>query len=363
MPRLPCWTSARPEPNRRSSFGEAAMGATFRPAIWFTLPTIPCAQCASTLIVWKRAGRPSLCFRRWRRSAETEVPAIFDVADDGTLVYLPQNGSAPERERSLTWVDRRGKEELISATPRAYLYPRLSPDGSRVAMDVREQDSDIWVWDFAHQNAIRVTKDPAFDRTPVWSADGQWIFFSSNRAGQPAIFRQRADGTGAAESLTQSSVPQYALSLSPDGALLLIHEGVGGSLGGDLMALQLQVPAHGVAPKPSVRTLVKTAAGEDNGVISPDGQWLAYQSNESGSWDIYVRPMRDLEHGARAIVSTGGGTQPHWSRDGQELFYVSLRNEMMSVPVRRGDAWSSGTPVKLFDASPYFIGGDGNPFF
>jgi serine/threonine-protein kinase len=108
---------------------------------------------------------------------------------------------------------------------------------------------------------------------------------------------------------------------------------------------------------------VKTADGETNGAISPDGRWLAYQSNESGNFDIYVRPFRDLERGARATVSTAGGTQPRWAPNGRELFYLSPRNEMMSVRVGSGDTWSATTPEKLFDATAYFIGGTGNPFF
>lgn len=113
-----------------------------------------------------------------------------------------------------------------------------------------------------------------------------------------------------------------------------------------------------------VRTLVKTPAGETNGAISPpDGRWLAYTSNESGNWDVYVRPFRDLERGARSTVSTGGGTQPRWAPNGRELFYLSPRNEMMSVRVGSGETWSAGTPEKLFDASAYFVGGPLNPFY
>jgi eukaryotic-like serine/threonine-protein kinase len=98
------------------------------------------------------------------------------------------------------------------------------------------------------------------------------------------IYRQRADGTRIAEQLTQSIVAQFPLSLSPDGTLLVFHEGPGGAEAADLMALSLDGKAN-------VRALVKTPSGEDNGVISPSGRWLAYQSNESGSWDIYVRQM------------------------------------------------------------------------
>jgi serine/threonine-protein kinase len=278
----------------------------------------------------------------------------FDVADNGTLVYLPQSGPT-NIERSLTWVDRQGKEELISAPPKTYLYPRLSPDGTRVAIDVGDQGRDIWVWDLVRGNSTRVTKGGR-NRTPVWAVDGQSIFFSSDRDGGAGIYRQRSDGTGAAERLTQGTINQFPVSLSPDGAQLVFHEGAGGAQNSDVMALSLDANLK-------ARALVKTKDGEDNGAISPDGRWLAYQSNESGDWDIYVRPMLDLERGQKVTVSTGGSTQPRWSRDGRELFYLSPRSEMMSVSVRTGATFSSAAPVKLFDASPYFIGGQVNPFF
>jgi Tol biopolymer transport system component len=255
----------------------------------------------------------------------------------------------------LTWVDRHGKEEPIPARPKTYLYPRLSPDGTRVAIDVSDQDRDIWVWDLVRGNSTRVTKGGR-NRTPVWAADGQSIFFSSDREGAAGIYRQRSDGTGAAERLTQGTINQFPVSLSPDGAQLVFHEGSGGAQNSDVMALSLDANLK-------ARALVKTKDGEDNGAISPDGRWLAYQSNESGDWDIYVRPMLDLERGQKVTVSTGGGTQPRWARDRQELFYLSPRSEMMSVSVRTGATFSSAAPVKLFDASPYFVGGQASPFF
>jgi len=296
----------------------------------------------------------------------------FDVSDDGTLVYIAQ-AAAAAAERTLTWVDRQGKEEPISAPPRAYLYPRISPDGMRLALDVRDQELDIWVWDLVRRNATRVTKDTAIDRAPVWSADGQFVFFSSTRAGSPNIFRQRADGTGEAERLTESNIAQHPASLSPDSTELLFQEGP--AQGNDVMALRLDSLTHprsasssphsnaqAASSDPNVRPLVKTADAESNGAISPDGRWLAYQSNESGNWDIYVRPMRDLERGARFTVSTAGGTQPRWARNGRELFYLSPQNDMMSVQVANGDTWSSTAPVKLFDASAYYTGGTANPY-
>jgi Tol biopolymer transport system component len=112
-----------------------------------------------------------------------------------------------------------------------------------------------------------------------------------------------------------------------------------------------------------VEPLIRTSAGESNGAVSPDGRWLAYQSNESGNWDIYVQPFGAGVTGVRSTVSNAGGTQPRWSHDGRELFFVSPANEMMRVRVAAGTTWSAGTPEKLFDASPYFWGGTGNPYF
>ena len=131
--------------------------------------------------------------------------AEFDVARDGTLVYVAGGaGAAPAR--TLVWVDRQGHEEAIKAAPaRAYVTPRLSPDGTRVALDIRDQENDIWVWDFARETLTRVTSDPGLDRAPVWMPDGRRVVFSSQAGGAVAtLFWQAADGTGAAERLTQS---------------------------------------------------------------------------------------------------------------------------------------------------------------
>ena len=174
----------------------------------------------------------------------------------------------------------------------------------------------------------------------------------------------------------QGNVAQYPASLSADGTELLFHEGTGGIRGQNLMALRVDSlapdPASAAPPSnpqasdpgPNVRPIVSTANGEANGAFSPDGRWLAYQSNDSGTWDIYVRPVHDLERSARFTVSTGGGTQPRWSRNGRELFYLSPQNEMMSVQVGSAEVWSAGKPIKLFDASGYYTTGNGaNPYF
>ncbi|HKE82862.1 MAG TPA: protein kinase [Vicinamibacterales bacterium] len=295
---------------------------------------------------------------------------LFDVADDGTLVYSQQTETTP-LARTLAWVDRHGKEEAISAPPRAYQYPRISPEGARLALDVRQDENDIWVWDLVRKGLTRVTNDPGLDRAPIWSRDGEFIYYSAQQSSAGSVYRQRADGTGSAERLAQSNFAQLPISLSPKGDQLLLQQGTGGIANNDLMILPLAPPTPSSAPADQkngsaaavARPLVKTPKGEANAMISPDGRWLAYQTDDSGNWDIYVRPFPDVDSGPRVTVSNEGGTQPRWSPDGRELFYLSARNEMMSVRVGTGATWSSDTPQKLFDAKAYFIGGVGAPYY
>jgi serine/threonine-protein kinase len=264
----------------------------------------------------------------------------------------------------MTWVDRRGKEEAIPAEARQYLYPRISPDGTRVALDVREGDSDIWVWDLPRRTMTRVTKDPGPDRAPVWTADGQFILYSGVADGVASVYRQRADGSGTPEQLTKADAPQFPLSLSPQGTQLVLEQGTGGPLNHDLMMLALDRPPNtGASSLGQAQILIKTPNGEGNGGISPDGQILAYQSDESGNWDIYVRPLAE-KNGARSTISAGGRAEPRWSQDGRELYYLSSRNEMMHVRVGTGRTWSAGTPEVLFDARQYYRGSAlANPYF
>jgi serine/threonine-protein kinase len=284
------------------------------------------------------------------------VAGDFDIADDGTVVYVPDTqGAAPQR--TLAWVDRKGIEEAVPAPPRAYLYPRISSDGMRVALDIRAGENDIWVWDILRRNLTRVTKDPRVDRTPVWDADGQHVLFASDRDGPPSIWRQRADGGGSAERLTTARAAAHFPTdfTAIGGRRLVLHEGGTAAGLGDVMMLRLDDHTTKV-----VEPFVKTSAGETNGSISPDGRWLAYQSNDSGEWAIYVRPLADVTGGQRTTVSSDGGTQPRWSTSGRELFYVSSRNEMMAVQVgTSGDTWSALPPRRLFDAGSYFLGNQG----
>ena len=187
-----------------------------------------------------------------------------------------------------------------------------------MAFWVPEQDSDIWIWDVSRERLTRFTFDPRPDTHPVWTPDGQRVVFRSARSGPFNIFWQAADGTGAVERLTESPNNQFPSSVSPDGTRLLFREETSAT-GDDLMVLTLEegrlarsVSPAVARPAPSftsdVRPLVQTRFNEVNGEISSDGRWMAYQSNESGQDEIYVRPFPDADRG-RWQISTGGGTR------------------------------------------------------
>jgi Tol biopolymer transport system component len=246
------------------------------------------------------------------------------------------------------WVDRTGKEEPVAAPPRAYEHPRLSPDGTRVALASSDQADDLWIWDLRRMALTRLTLDPGTDYYPVWTPNGRRIVFSSNRGGQLNLWWQAADGTGAAERLTTSSNPQYPTGLTPNGLGVVFFETTP-TMGRDLLQLALDGTLR-------VSPLLQTKFDERNGIVSPDGQWLAYESNSSGSFEIFVQPFPNVG-GSQRQVSTAGGTRPLWARSGKELFYVGADRALMRVPVEaNGATWNAGTSTKLLDGR-YYIGG------
>jgi eukaryotic-like serine/threonine-protein kinase len=281
--------------------------------------------------------------------------ADFRISQQGTLVYVVGGSSGPATVmRSLVWVSREGREEPIKAPPRAYLAPRLSPDGTRVALDIRDQEYDIWIWDLAGETLRRLTIDPVLDSYPVWTADGRRLVFASGRAGVQNLFSQPADNTGTVERLTASPNPQFPTSISPDGTRLIFFE-ITPKTGSDLQVLRLERSASslmtGDVGRTLIEPLVQTPFTERNGELSPDGHWLAYDSNESGRFQIYVRPFPDVNSGHWQI-SANGGSSPLWARNGRELFYVDGAPAMTAVPVKTEPTFSFGNPTKLFD-QPY----------
>jgi len=269
--------------------------------------------------------------------------ANFSVSRTGAVAYVA-GGVAVTPVRTLLWVDRQGREESIPAPPRTYAWPRLSPDGSQIALDVRDQDSDVWVWDFRQATLRRFTFEPDFDGYPVWTPDGRRLIFMSGRSRPQSIYGQQADGTGSIQSLLKGPQDISPYSLTPDGQQLVVREG-------PLRAYDLSLVHLNGTPR--AEPLLHGSFNESNGEVSPDGRWLAYQSNESGQDEIYVRPFPNVT-GGRWQVSSGGG-QPAWARSGRELFYIdSTTQALMSVAVQTSPAFSSGTPVRLFDTRPYY---------
>jgi serine/threonine-protein kinase len=272
------------------------------------------------------------------------IAADFDVSGDGTLFYIT-GGAQGVVQRSLVWVDRQGREEAIETPLRAYTFPRLSPDGRQVALDIRDQESDIWILDLGRNVLRRLTFDPGVDGIPAWTPDGSRVLFNSQvGGGARELFWQSADGRGKAERLIQSAFTESVTSVTKDGRQAVLYETAASR---DIKLLSLD-DGH------EIRPLIATPSDERNGDLSPDNRWLAYDSNESGQFEVYVRPFPDVNSG-RWQVSSGGGSRPLWSRDGRELFYLGPNSALMSVPVNAGPAWSAGTAIRLFQG-PYFAG-------
>ena len=265
--------------------------------------------------------------------------ANYAASRPGTIAYVPERAVEPTPITSLVWVDKKGIEEPIKAAPRAYGPPRLSPDGTRVAVGVTDEgNTEVWVLDLRRETPPRrLTFSPGMDGLPLWTPDGQRIVFMSSRTGVLNWYRQAADGTGAVERLTTSDTPQWPVSISPNASRLF---GFGG--GGKATAI---IVAHAATPG-SVQTLFDGSFPE----ISPDGRYLAYTSGESGREEIYVRPFPQVDRG-RWQISTAGGTRAAWARNSRDLFYVDASMRLVRVPVRMsGTTFSAGSPSKVFDA-------------
>jgi Tol biopolymer transport system component len=266
----------------------------------------------------------------------------FDLSRTGTATFIP--GSIAQN-RSMTWVDRQGKETPIPAGTRPFANPRISPDGTQVAVEIVEQEQAIWVWELMRGTLSRRTFGRSADANPRWTPDGRRILYSSIVDGDRSVVWTAADGTGTAERLTRSAEGPVPRSVTPDGKLLVVS-GSGSNTGLDLNV----VPMEG---QHDLRPLLHSTFDENQAEISPDGRWISYQSNESGMQEIYVRPFPDVDKG-RWQVSNGGAFQPRWSRDGRELFFRQPGGVMAAVAVRTdGSSFAAAKPVALFSTTNY----------
>lgn len=282
------------------------------------------------------------------------------VSDNGLLVFDPLlNRHRPQA----LWVDRGGR--TINSVERLDNngLVRLAPDDRRFAftrISALDSHSDIWLSDVAGSNAGRFTFEPANDQFPIWSPDGSRIVWASNRSGWFNLYEKNADGTGQDALLLQNEYNKFPTDWSRDGRYIIYRQ-IDPKTRYDLWVLPLFGERK---PFP----FLQTAANEASGVVSPDGQWMAYISDESGRYEVYVESFPG--HGGKRQVSTAGGAGPQWRRDGRELYYHAPDGKLMAISITGGASFNAGAPVALFEfratsnlSTPYYsVTRDGQRF-
>lgn len=281
----------------------------------------------------------------------------FSVSENGTMVFW--SGSATNRQ--LAWFDRSGKQLSSVGPPGEYNDVVLSPDEKRAALQRDDgTNSDIWLMDLTRGVPLRFTFNAALEDDPVWSPDGSLIVFNTSRDGARGLYRKVSSGAGNEELLVKAEAVTNGSDWSPDGRFI-VFESADPRTGSDLWV----VPLFGdMKPYP----VLQTEFNETHGHFSPDGRWLAYVSNESGRDEVYVQSFPPS--GGKWQVSTGGGAQPHWRRDGKELFYISIDRKLMAVNVQLGQTFAMDSPTPLFQSqvaryeapNRYAVSNDGQRF-
>jgi serine/threonine-protein kinase len=261
----------------------------------------------------------------------------FALSETGTLVYLAAKGAQGLQTR-LVSVDRAGKTSVLPLDVRDYSDPKISPDGRMVAAHLQDAQNDVWVADVARGTMSRLSFDPAEDETPIWSPDGRTVAWSATRGTVArGVFRRAADGSGKEELVWSLENHAHLRDWLPDGRGLIV-EIADPKSGTDIWRLDL-------GEKPTPTLFLQTPFNERNSRISPDGHWLAYSSDESGRDEVYIQSFPSA--GAKVQVSTGGGEQPVWSRNGKALFFRGS-GAMQEVSFETSPRLTVGKPHPLF---------------
>jgi len=258
--------------------------------------------------------------------------ALFGVA--GTEALVVQTGKGADKHQ-LTWFDRNGKPTGAIGTPGAFANPNISPDGRRLAFEQTDKDGrhvDIWIHELATNATTRFTFGPGLNEIPVWSSDGKRIAYGFSQKLKFSVYQKNADGSRSERQIVDMGGQQEGVwAWSPDGHYLLARK--------DNELWYLSLPDFQGKPYLQPKWIVRNAQ------FSPDGRWVAYSSNETGNWEVYVSPFPSGT--SKWQVSSGGG-EPRWRRDGKELFYLSAEGKMMAVPVRLGTSFEAGQSEALF---------------
>lgn len=271
---------------------------------------------------------------------EGQIQAQFAVSQTGVLAFYA-GGLANHSQ--LTWLDRGGKSLGTVGPPGNIREVAISPDGATVAMarmDPQMVTTDIWFHDLVHGTDSRFTFDHTTDEAPVWSPDGSRILFASIRTGKSGIYQKLVTGAGKEVLLCQTASLSIPTDWSRDGRFA-IFENIDAHTRYDVWVLPLSGDRK---PFP----FLQTESRELNGKLSPDGRWLAYQSDETGRPEVYVQTFPGQE--GKWQVSATGGTRPVWRRDGKELFFISADDRLMAVDVKSGVRFEHGVPKPLFEA-------------
>jgi eukaryotic-like serine/threonine-protein kinase len=268
------------------------------------------------------------------------------------------------KEGKLTWFDRSGQVIGTLDEPALYGAPSISPAGQVLYTKVAGNNADIWISETAQQGARRLTTAVGSENCPVWSPDGRRLAFSANRTGRYDIYQRNADGTGGDEMLLDNVGENGALVSSwgsDSGSLLFFKNAI--KTGWDVAALNVLSKQW--------TAVLETRANEFHAVLSPDGHWMAYTSDESGMNEVYVRRYPSAERSDR--ISNGGGGRAKWRKDGKELFYITDSGDLMSVPVANDGSPALQRTAKLFkvdladvgtgaNCTPYDVTPDGMRF-
>jgi Tol biopolymer transport system component len=270
----------------------------------------------------------------------TRARGVFSVSDNGTLIF---QAGVPATQ-TLAWLDRTGKRLETLGEPGEISSPFLSPDGKSAAVTVYDRadhNYDLWIYDLARNLRTRFTFDPGDENNGVWSPDGSRIVFGSERKRQVDLYRKSASGAGTEELLYADGSYKVPTSWSPDGKFVMYTAALDPPKSG----FHLWVLPFEGERKPF--PFLNTGFDEGSGQFSPDGKWVAYMSDESGRFEIYVASFPGP--GGKHLVSVAGGGFTRWRRDGKELFYVGLDNRLMAVEIAL-----KGAELKIGAAHPLF---------
>ena len=280
------------------------------------------------------------------------VGAAYAVSPSGLLAYVPAAAGAHQFERRLVWVDRQGTITPLKAPTRAYGRPALSVDSQHVAVSVTSGTEDLWTYDISTGSLSRLPSQHGSSIGPVWTPDGRRVAYRSNQGGHWNVYWQAVDGTGGERPLDRSQYNQYPSAWSPDGKVLAL-ERTSPTTGNDIWMLSVEGSS---GPQP----FLQTPSSEGSPTFSPDDHWLAYDSNESGAWEVYVQAYPGP--GRRWQISSDGGSDPQWNPSGRELFYRNGNKTMVADVVTSPTTFSVSRPRVLYDGPEGEVSRDGQRF-